>query len=116
VRALVMELVEGPTLAERIAAGPLPLEEALGIARQIAEALEAAHEKDLEYRGIFPFRKTACWRSTQAPLAQERSLPGSTAPENRSAPSARRELLSNRRFLRTAVRLRSIASIPAVHC
>src|SRR5262245_42722214 len=39
-RALVMELVEGPTLADRIAAGPIPLEEALGIARQIAEALE----------------------------------------------------------------------------
>src|SRR2546425_10359639 len=38
-RALVLELVEGPTLAERIAAGPLPVEEALPIARQIAEAL-----------------------------------------------------------------------------
>ena len=45
VRALVMELVEGPTLADRIAFGPLPLDEALSIARQIAEALEAAHEK-----------------------------------------------------------------------
>src|SRR5262245_54201259 len=43
-RALVMELVEGPTLADRIAQGPLPLDEALPIARQIAEALEAAHE------------------------------------------------------------------------
>jgi len=46
VRALVMELVEGPTLAERISAGPIPLDEALPIARQIAEALEAAHERD----------------------------------------------------------------------
>src|SRR6202166_1862503 len=44
---LVMELVEGPTLAERIAQGPVPLEEALGIARQIADALEAAHEKGI---------------------------------------------------------------------
>ena len=43
VRALVMELVEGPTLADRIATGPIPLAEALPIARQIAEALEAAH-------------------------------------------------------------------------
>src|SRR5258705_129833 len=43
--ALVMELVEGQTLAERIAAGPIPFEEALGIARQVAEALEGAHEK-----------------------------------------------------------------------
>jgi hypothetical protein len=42
---LVMELVEGPTLAERIRKGPLPLDEALAIARQIAEALEVAHEK-----------------------------------------------------------------------
>src|SRR6202158_1768 len=44
-RALVMELVEGPTLAERIAQGPIPLAEALPIARQIAEALEYAHER-----------------------------------------------------------------------
>ena len=45
VRALVMELVEGPTLADRIAQGPIPVDEALPIARQIAEALEAAHER-----------------------------------------------------------------------
>src|SRR6184192_4552293 len=44
-RALVMELVEGPTLAERIAQGAMPLEEALPIAKQIAEALEYAHER-----------------------------------------------------------------------
>src|SRR6266700_3960801 len=44
-RALILELVEGPTLAERIATGPVPLDEALPIARQIAEALEYAHEK-----------------------------------------------------------------------
>ena len=43
--ALVMELVEGPTLADRIASGPIPLDEALPIAKQIAEALEAAHER-----------------------------------------------------------------------
>jgi serine/threonine-protein kinase len=43
--ALVMELVDGPTLADRIAAGPVPADEALPIARQIAEALEAAHEQ-----------------------------------------------------------------------
>lgn len=42
---LVMELIEGPTLAERIAQGPVPLEEALSIAKQVADALGAAHEK-----------------------------------------------------------------------
>src|ERR1700736_2224606 len=54
VRALVMELVEGRTLAERISAGPLPMDEALGIARQIAEALEAAHEKGIIHRDLKP--------------------------------------------------------------
>jgi serine/threonine protein kinase len=52
--ALVMELVEGQTLAERIAAGPIPLEEALGIARQIADALEGAHEKGIIHRDLKP--------------------------------------------------------------
>ena len=44
IRALVMELVEGPTLADRIAKGAIPLDQALPIAKQIADALEAAHE------------------------------------------------------------------------
>ena len=44
-RALVMELVEGETLAGRLARGPIPIGEALSIVRQIAEALEAAHEQ-----------------------------------------------------------------------
>jgi serine/threonine protein kinase len=51
---LVMELVEGPTLAERIAKGPVPIPEALDIARQIAEALEAAHEKGIVHRDLKP--------------------------------------------------------------
>src|SRR6202049_5130401 len=51
---LVMDLVEGPTLAERIDRGAIPLEEALGIARQIADALEAAHEKGFVHRDLKP--------------------------------------------------------------
>ena len=50
--ALVMELVAGPTLAERIRSGPLPIDEALRIARQIAEALEYAHEHGIVHRDL----------------------------------------------------------------
>ena len=53
-RALVLELVEGPTLAERIAQGAIPLDEALPIAKQIADALEYAHEKGIIHRDLKP--------------------------------------------------------------
>src|SRR5205823_1043604 len=52
--ALVMELVEGPTLAERVARGRLPFDETLKIAKQILEALEAAHDRGIVHRDLKP--------------------------------------------------------------
>jgi eukaryotic-like serine/threonine-protein kinase len=54
VRALVLELVEGPTLAERIGRGRVPISESVAIGLQIAEALEAAHEKGIVHRDLKP--------------------------------------------------------------
>ena len=54
VQALVLELVEGPTLADRLAAGPMPLDDALGVARQITDALEAAHDVGIIHRDLKP--------------------------------------------------------------
>jgi len=54
VRALVMELAEGPTLADRILMGPIPLEDALPIAKQVAKALKYAHEKGIIHRDLKP--------------------------------------------------------------
>src|SRR5688572_7998292 len=53
-RAIVMELVEGPTLADRIAEGPIPFDEAIAIARQMGHAIEAAHEKGVVHRDLKP--------------------------------------------------------------
>jgi serine/threonine protein kinase len=54
IRALIMELVEGPTLADRIAEGPIPIVEALPIAKQLVEAIEAAHEQGIIHRDLKP--------------------------------------------------------------
>src|SRR6516165_5736044 len=51
---LVMELIDGPTLAERIAEGPIPVEEALHIAAQVAEGLQAAHDSGIVHRDLKP--------------------------------------------------------------
>ena len=54
ITALVMELIEGPTLADRVADGAIPIDEALLIAKQIAEALDAAHEQGIVHRDLKP--------------------------------------------------------------
>src|SRR5262244_3721200 len=88
-RALVMELVDGPTVAERMAHGPISLEEALPIARQIAEALEYAHERNIVHRDLKPanVKVTSAGRvkvldfglakamTTDAPVASPESSP-----------------------------------------
>jgi serine/threonine protein kinase len=57
---LVMELVDGQTLAERIRQGAIPLDESLAIAKQIADALDAAHEKGIAHRDLKPATSKSC--------------------------------------------------------
>ena len=86
VRALVLELVEGRTLADRIERGALPIDEALAIARQIADALEAAHENGIVHRDLKPTNIKVrddgtvkvldfVWRSPRSPGLQTKSRP-----------------------------------------
>jgi serine/threonine protein kinase len=60
VRALIMELVEGEDLSQRIARGPVPIDDALPIGKQIAEALEAAHEPGIIHRDLKPANIRMC--------------------------------------------------------
>src|SRR5262245_22114531 len=53
-RALVLEFVEGTTLADRIAAGPIPIDDAVAIAKQICDALDAAHSQGIVHRDLKP--------------------------------------------------------------
>ena len=75
ITALVMELVEGDDLSQRIARGAIPLDEALPIARQIAEALEAAHEQGIIHRDLKPANiKVRADGVVKTPASPKRSI------------------------------------------
>ena len=84
VRALVMELVEGPTLADRIRQGAIPQEEALPIAKQIAEALEYAHERGIVHRDLKPanIKVTHDGKVKVLDFGLAKALQGDAAPRN----------------------------------
>ena len=90
VHALVLELVDGPTLADRIAAGPLPLDDALVIASQIADALEAAHECGIVHRDLKPanikLRSDGTVKILDFGLAKALEPEAAVAVERRSQP------------------------------
>jgi eukaryotic-like serine/threonine-protein kinase len=91
IHALVLELVEGPTLADRIAQGPLPLAEALPIAKQIADALEAAHEQGIIHRDLKPanikVRADGTVKVLDFGLAKAMDPPSSMSPQVTAAPT-----------------------------
>ena len=82
--ALVMELVEGDDLSQRIARGAIPLDEALPIAKQIAEALEAAHEQGIIHRDLKPanikVRPDGTVKVLDFGLAKAMESPGAMSP------------------------------------
>ena len=89
--ALVMELVEGPTLADRIAQGAIPVDEALPISKQIAEALEAAHEQGIIHRDLKPanikLRPDGTVKVLDFGLAKAMEQPGASSPSVSQSPT-----------------------------
>ena len=99
VTALVMELVEGDDLSQRIARGAMPLDEAIPIARQVAEALEAAHEQGIIHRDLKPANITV--RPDGAVKILDFGLAKALAsdparPESSAAPDLRRDPVRHR--------------------
>ena len=91
IQGLVMELVEGPTLADRIAQGPIAIDEALPIATQIAEALEAAHEQGIIHRDLKPanvkVRPDGTVKVLDFGLAKALEPAGATSPSVAQSPT-----------------------------
>ena len=90
-RALVLELVEGPTLADRLAHGPLPQDEAMAVALQIAEALEAAHGQGIIHRDLKPsnikIRSDGTVKVLDFGLAKAFDPPASIRPDASQSPT-----------------------------
>jgi len=86
---LVMEFVDGPTLADRMAAGPIEMEEALAMSRQIAEALEAAHEKGIVHRDLKPanVKLTGSGQVKVLDFGLAKALDPETGADPRSSPT-----------------------------
>ena len=96
VRFLAMELAEGEDLAERMKGGAIPVDEALAIVKQIAEALEAAHEKGIVHRDLKPANVKVSATATSRSSTSASPRPGATkataqatAPTGRSPPHSR---------------------------
>src|SRR4249919_965220 len=91
IQALVMELVEGPTLSDRIAQGVVPIDEALPIAKQIAEALEAAHEQGIIHRDLKPanikVREDGTVKVLDFGLAKAMEPPAGSSPSMSMSPT-----------------------------
>ena len=96
VRALVMELVEGPTLADRIAQGAIPVDEALALGKQIVDALEAAHEQGIIHRDLKPANikvrpdgtvKVLDFGLATAPQSLSMAAPGATQSPTMTSPA-----------------------------